>query len=312
MMSAFPMRKTFFRHFRNALALVQRRPSVQTRWKLGRMIAEEQFRYPLSRQNTFPRTLAAALNPTLAEELTRCRDFFLAFPHRTDIPPALEWGHFRELLRVKSLYARDYYTAEAAAAHWKVAELTRQIRTHAYDRLLLHRRALTGISPEWAPEAVLKDPYVFEFLPFEPGAAFSEKQLEDALMERLPRFLLELGSGFAFIARQKRVHARRNYFADLLFYHFLLRSFVIIDLKADPLSYADIGQMDLYIRLCEAHWRGPHDNPSIGIILCPEKNDALESYSLLNSNRQIFASNYVFRMSEVEGGRLKATHRVPH
>ena len=238
-----------------------------------------------------------ACDKRLAAELKRCHELYLAFPRRAAIPSALEWGHFRHLLRLPNLYARDYYLAEAAAAHWKVNELARQIRAQSFERLLFHRLPPADARPEqWLPESVLRDPYVLEFLPWRAGDTFSEKQLEDAIMEQLPRFLLELGCHFAFIARQQRLHAGQNYFADLLFYHLQLRSYVVIDLKADPLSYADIGQMDLYVRLCDAFFRSPTDNPSLGLILCPEKSDALQSYSLLKDHPQVWAATYTFSL----------------
>lgn len=288
--------RSLYKYLRRALARLNANPGVETRWTLGRSLAGVAGLGPGMQAPSWPE-IAAALqpgHPHLAAELRQCYTFYAAFPYRSHIPLALEWGHFRQLLRVRSPYARDYYTAEAAAAHWKVNELARQIRALTYDRLLLHRRP--GLSPleAWTPEAVLKDPYVFEFLPLRSGEAFSEKQLEDVLMAHLPRFLLELGRDFAFLARQKRIHAGKNYFADLLFYHLSLRSYIIIDLKADPLSYADIGQMDLYVRLCERFWRSSQDNPCIGLILCPEKSRTLETYSLLNGNRQIWASTYAF------------------
>lgn len=288
------MPRSLLKHLRRALARLHDHPGVETRWALGRLLAEAAGHAP-ERQAPPLRQIAAALQPAhpmLSAELKQCYTFYTAYPHRSCIPSALEWGHFRQLLRVRSPYARDYYTAEAAAAHWNAGELARQIRVRAYDRLLLHRKPCPAPRAPWMPEAALKDPYVFEFLRLE--AVFTEKQLEDALMAQLPQFLLELGRDFAFLARQKRIHAGQNYFADLFFYHLGLRSYIIIDLKANPLSYADIGQMDLYVRLCERFWRTPHDNPCIGLVLCPEKSHTLETYSLLNDNRQIWASRYVF------------------
>lgn len=286
----------FLRRLQGALALLKAANTLSDRWKSGRLLAAMEVQWPESTAAALAGLLPVCPR-RLASELKLCHELVLAFPRRTAIPSALEWGHFRHLLRLPNLYARDYYLAEAAAAHWKVKELARQIRTQSYERLLLH-----GLPPAdarlepWLPESVLRDPYVLEFLPWRAGDTFSEKQLEDAIVAHLPRFLLELGSHFAFIARQQRLHAGQNYFADLLFYHLQLRSYVVIDLKADPLSYADIGQMDLYVRLCDAFFRSPADNPSLGLILCPEKNEALQSYSLLKDHPQVWAAAYTFSL----------------
>lgn len=286
----------FLRRLQGALALLNGADTMPVRWKLGRLLAAMNAQWPQSTASALSGRLPVCPG-RLAAELKRCHELYLAFPRKTAIPAALEWGHFRHLLRISNLYARDYYLAEAAAAHWKVKELARQIRAQSYERLLLHSLPPADTRQEpWLPEAVLRDPYVLEFLPWGAGDAFSEKQLEDAIVAHLPQFLLELGCRVAFIARQQRLHAGQNYFADLLFYHLQLRSYVVIDLKADPLSYADIGQMDLYVRLCDAFFRSPADNPSIGLILCPEKSEALQSYSLLKDHPQVWAAAYTFSL----------------
>ena len=214
--------------------------------------------------------------------------------------PELGWTHYRLLLRVENPRARDWYMQEAAEAGWSSRSLERQISSHYYERLLASRdreavRAEAhAVSSETAlrPADTLKDPYVFEFLGL-PHQTFLEKDLEKALLDNLQHFLLELGRGFSFVARQYRVSTETmDFFVDLVFYHFRLKCFVLIDLKTGTLTHQDIGQVDMYVRLFDDRIRQGNDNPTIGLILCSQKDTTIVHYSVLKGSEQLFASEY--------------------
>ena len=237
--------------------------------------------------------LARALSQRLQQDTGRafptrklrlCGEFYQAFPAAEEILPELSWSHYCLLMKVKKAAARAYYAQEAAHNHWSLRELARQLGTAYYERQAAAR----------PPGNPVKDHFVLEFLEMADGTPLPERQLENALLDKLQDFLLELGRGFAFVARQQRIALAggKSFYIDLVFYHFRLKCFVLIDLKAGPLSHADIGQMDLYIRLYDDKWRAEDDRPTLGIILCREKDQALVQYSLLNERRQLFAATY--------------------
>jgi predicted nuclease of restriction endonuclease-like (RecB) superfamily len=224
-------------------------------------------------------------------------------PAQQDIPelrPELSWTHYRLLLGVEDLTAREWYMQEAADQHWSSRQLDRQISVLYYDRLLASRRkapvrkeAHTTLAAI-APEDFIRDPYVLEFLNLPDYPALRESAVEQAIIDNLQAFLLELGKGFSFVARQKRLRFdEEDFYVDLVFYNYLLRCFVLVDLKVGKLTHQDIGQMDSYVRLFDAHARPPGDNPTIGLILCSRKNEAIAKYSVLAEGRQIFAAKYV-------------------
>ncbi|MBK6904006.1 MAG: DUF1016 family protein [Saprospirales bacterium] len=207
--------------------------------------------------------------------------------------PELSWSHYRLLIRVRQPDKRMYYWTEALKEQWSVRELARQIHSWYCERAA----ALTA----WEgghPGAIIKEPYVLEFLPFKTSGGHLEKDLESALLERLQEFLLELGKGFAFVARQKRLStvSGKRFYIDLVFYHYLLKCFVLVDLKTGELTHRDIGQMDMYVRFFEEKWRGPTDNPTLGLILCTEKDHTVVKYSMLKESRNLFASTYQFHL----------------
>jgi len=221
-------------------------------------------------------------------------------PTASFLRPELSWTHYRLLLRVENPRARDWYMREAAEAGWSSRALERQISSHYYERLLAsqNREAVQAeartISSETAlrPVDTLKDPYVFEFLGL-PSQTFLEKDLEKALLDNLQQFLLELGRGFSFVGRQYRVSTETmDFFVDLVFYHFRLKCFVLIDLKTGTLTHQDIGQMDMYVRLFDERIRQGNDNPTIGLILCSQKDKTIVHYSVLKGSEQLFASEY--------------------
>jgi predicted nuclease of restriction endonuclease-like (RecB) superfamily len=198
--------------------------------------------------------------------------------------------------------ARSWYLQEASEQNWSVRALERQIGSLYYERLLMSRGKRGAVEKEAkqktaelaaAPEDFIKDPYVLEFLGIPDAHAFRESELEQAIIGKLQSFLLELGKGFAFVARQQRISTEtKDCFIDLVFYNYLLKCFVLIDLKAGALTHQDIGQMDMYVRLYEDQRKNPGDNPTIGLILCTDKDETVVKYSVLNESSQLFASQY--------------------
>jgi len=214
--------------------------------------------------------------------------------------PELSWTHYRLLLGVEDPRARDWYLREAAEQRWSTRQLERQISVLYYDRLLASRKKapvrkeakdkLAAV----ASEEFIRDPYVLEFLDLKDYPALRECAVEQAIIDNLQAFLLELGKGFSFVARQKRLRfEEEDFYVDLVFYNYLLRCFVLVDLKVGKLTHQDIGQMDSYVRMFDAHARPPGDNPTIGLILCSKKNAAIAKYSVLSENKQIFAAKYL-------------------
>lgn len=215
--------------------------------------------------------------------------------------PQLSWSHYRALMRVEKSAAREFYEREAIAGGWDKRTLERQIHSFYYERVLKSqqpqkmlasgRQTLTSQEP--ATES-LKNPYVLEFLRLPEVAALHETDLEAAILSYLQAFLLELGNGFAFVARQKRLRFEDDdRYVDLVFYHCQLKFYLLIDLKLGELTHKDVGQMDGYVRMFDALCVGEGDNPTIGLILCTEKNEAVAKYSVLKDRKQIFASKYM-------------------
>ena len=221
-------------------------------------------------------------------------------PIRHTACDALSWSHYRLLMQVENPAAREWYMNEAAEQHWSTRQLERQIAVLYYERLLASRKKvpvrkearekLAAVTPE----QFIRDPYVLEFLDLKDYPALRESAVEQAIIDNLQAFLLELGKGFSFVARQRRMRFEdEDFYVDLVFYNYLLRCFVLIDLKVGKLTHQDIGQMDSYVRMFDAHARPKGDNPTIGLILCSKKNEAIAKYSVLNEGSQIFAAKYV-------------------
>jgi predicted nuclease of restriction endonuclease-like (RecB) superfamily len=212
--------------------------------------------------------------------------------------PSLSWSHYRTLTKVEKPAAREFYEQEAVAAGWNVRELERQIHSLYYERLLASRDKKGMVreqrkSPPYDPASILKSSAVLEFLGLPDSPRLHESHLEQAIMDNLQSFLLEMGRGFSFVARQKRVVFEDDeFFVDLVFYNYLLKCFVLIDLKIGKLTHQDIGQMDSYVRLYEDLFKVEGDNPTIGLILCSEKNQTIARYSVLKESRQLFAKKY--------------------
>jgi len=214
--------------------------------------------------------------------------------------PLLSWSHYRTLMKVASRPERLFYEIEAEKEGWTVATLERQIHSLLFARLLKSRDkagvmelASRGQVLQ-SPVDSIRDPYVLDFLNLPDGRLLHENDLEEAIIDRLQEFLLELGKGFAFVARQKRLSFEDTHlYVDLVFYNTILKCFVLIDLKMGRLTHQDVGQMDGYVRLFDDQWTSEGDNPTVGLILCAEKNEAVAKYSVLSESRQIFAAKYV-------------------
>jgi predicted nuclease of restriction endonuclease-like (RecB) superfamily len=254
------------------------------------------------------------LLPKLAESLTaefgrgfdernlrNMRAFFQVFPIWNAVRTELNWTHYRLLLRVDNTEARQWYVNEAVAQNWSSRALDRQIGTLYFERLLLsgdkasvaaEADTMIAALPQ-TPREFVRDPVMLEFLGLPGTGKLLESKLEQALMDKLQSFLLELGKGFAFVARQQRVSTEtKDFYVDLVFYNYLLKCFVLFDLKSGDLSHQDVGQMDMYVRMYDDLKRGPEDNPTVGIILCATKDASVVRYSVLHENEQLFASKY--------------------
>jgi predicted nuclease of restriction endonuclease-like (RecB) superfamily len=224
--------------------------------------------------------------------------------------PQLSWSHYRALMRVQDDEARSFYEREAGECGWTKNQLERQIQSSYFQRIIANRgkAGLVAVdrerlSAEPTPaEAILKTPYVLEFLGLPDSPELQESALEQAIIDNLQSFLLELGRGFSFVARQKHIRFDDDdFYIDLVFYNFILKCFLLIDLKIGKLTHRDVGQLDGYVRLFEDRFKVPGDNPTIGLILCSDKSEAVAKYSVLNEGRQIFASKYLqFLPSEQE------------
>lgn len=279
---------------------------VQAYWQIGRIIVEEQQKG--RKRADYGEALLIELAKRLTQDfgkgftetnLKYMRQFYLAFPIRHALRDELSWTHYRLLLRVENEQARSFYLNETCNSGWSTRELDRQMDSLLYERLALSRdkKKVRALADEGQvirnAEDLIKDPYILEFLGLPESSALREKDLEQALIDRLQKFLLELGKGFALVARQKRLTVGGDhYYIDLVLYNFILKCFVLLDFKVGRLTHQDIGQMDFYVRYYEAEERRADDAPTIGLILCSDKNEAMVQYTLLKESQQIFASKY--------------------
>ncbi len=286
--------------------------AIATYWQIGRRIVEEE--QSGARRAEYGKRLIDTLSCSLvgeyghsynAKNLRSFRAFYLKFNDFeiwNACVPNLQWTHFRSLLRVEDDDARYWYMREASREMWNSRTLDRNIASQYYYRLLhsprkdevvREMRQLTS-SMQSDKMEFIKSPVVAEFLGLSTNAAFTESELERAIITHLKEFLLELGKGFAFVAEQQHIRTEQNdYYIDLVFYNYLLKSFVLIDLKTSRLSYQDVGQMDMYLQMYDEFKRTPGDNPSVGIILCSETDGDVARYSTLAKNDQLFAAKYL-------------------
>lgn len=242
-------------------------------------------------------------------ELRRIRQFFLTFPIRDSLRPELTWSHYRILIRVTTEKARLYYLNEAANGYWSYRTLERNFNTFYYERLLSsgNKQPVIDEMNNTAKKIqsdnldFIKNPYVLEFLNIAPRTSYTESKLEDALLTNLQHFLLELGKGFSFVARQRLIRTETSdFFIDLVFYNYILKCFVLIDLKTNKISHQDVGQMDMYVRMFDDLQKTESDNPTIGILLCSETDNAIAKYSVLHESKQLFASKYLLYLPSEE------------
>ena len=288
---------------------------VITYWEIGRRIVEEEQNG--SNRAEYGKYIIESLSKALVEDfgkgfsspnLRNFRQFYVTFPIRYALRSEVSWTHYRLLMRVDNEEARAFYLNEAIECGWSSRQLERQINSFYYQRILasqhqdvVKREAEQNNTPI-SPAEVLKDPYILEFLDLKENKDYLEADLETALINKLQEFLLELGKGFSFVARQQRIttEAGKHYYIDLVFYNYLLKCFVLIDLKIGTLTPQDVGQMDLYVRLYEKLKRTETDNPTIGIILCSQNDETVVQYSMLAESRQLFASQYMLYMPTEE------------
>lgn len=285
---------------------------VQTYWQIGRHIVE--FEQSGHSKSVYGSELLDRLSKDLRRlygsgfsrsNLFQIRLLYLRFPKIQTLSGFLSWSHCIELMKEENELARSFYQRQCENENWSVRELKRQMKSMLFHRLANSRDkdSVIKLSREGArmnrPEDIIKDPYVFEFLGIPANFRFSEKELESKLIENLQNFLLELGKGFAFIGRQYKVSlANRHFFVDLVFYHRILKCFVLFDLKSGEINHQDIGQMNLYLNYFSREENCIGDNPPIGIVLGAYKDQILIEYALDNIGNQLFVSKYQLYMPD--------------
>ena len=279
---------------------------VEAYWNIGKTI------YEVCGENdraAYGKQILKDLSERLTEEFGRgfdesnlrnMRRFYIAFPIRDAVRPELSWTHYRALMRVEDEKARNFYKDEAAKSGWSTRQLNRQINTMYYQRILASRdkesvaAEIQTTEPKPEYEKIIKDPYVLEFLDLPANEHYYESSLEQALIDHLQKFLLELGRGFSFVARQKHFNVDgRHFYIDLVFYNYILKCFVLIDLKTDDLTHQDIGQMQMYVNYYTRYMMNEGDNPPVGLLLCAQKSNTLVQLTLPEDNRQIYAAKYM-------------------
>lgn len=286
---------------------------VEAYWEIGEQI------YKASGENEraeYGKSLLKYLSENLTKEfgkgfdernLRMMRQFYCKYPIRDSLSPELSWTHYRRLIRIDNDEIRNFYTKECAKSGWSVRQLDRQINSFFYERLLSSqdKQAVASevyrLEPKAEYEKIIRDPYVLEFLNLDANPHFYEKDLEQALIDHLQKFLLELGRGFSFVARQKHIHFdEEHFYIDLVFYNYIVKCFVLIDLKIGKLTHQDLGQMQMYVNYYTREMMNEGDNPPVGIVLCADKSDSVVKYTLPEDNSQIFASKYMLYMPTEE------------
>jgi len=314
---------------RNTVQRAVNNTMVETYWHIGKLIVEDEQHG--SERAAYGKMLIEGISQKLTAEfgkgyssqnLWNMRQFYIKFStlwrelqvgDESKILSALRrelsWSHYKALLRVEKPDACIWYMNEAASQNWSTRTLERQINSLYYDRLLMSKDKNTVRQEaekntdilQKEPSMFMKDPYVLEFLNVKDRSHFRESELEQAIIEKIQEFLLELGKGFAFVARQKRISTEtKEFYIDLVFYNYHLKCFILIDLKTGELTHQDVGQMDMYVRMFDDLQRGEGDNPTVGLILCTEKDRAIVKYSVLNETKQIFASKYMLYLPSEE------------
>ncbi|MGL4448574.1 MAG: PDDEXK nuclease domain-containing protein [Shewanella sp.] len=319
-------------HSRNQVRQTVNSAMVQSYWQIGRLIVEEELQG--EHRATYGKQQLQQLSAQLTERLGKgfdvtnlrhMRAFYQTFPIQDALRLELSWTHYRTLLRLENPAAREWYLQEAINQNWSARALERQIGTLYYERLLssqnkalLEQEAQTNTQPlADTTKDHLRDPYILDFLNLQ-DKTYQESDLEQAIISNLQQFLLELGKGFAFVERQQRIRfADEDFYIDLVFYNFKLKCFLLVDLKIGKLKHQDIGQMDTYVRLYDEQRKGADDNPTIGLVLCSEKSEAVVKYSVLADQKQLFAAKYLPYLpteaelkNELEQERVRAQARL--
>ena len=292
---------------------------VQRNWLLGKRIAEEHV--DEEGHAEYGKQIIQSLSDRLTEQYGKGFDFsnlykylrfYRAFPILDTLCPKLynmlSWSHFRTLLQVGDPAEREWYLNEAMEQTWSVRTLQRNISSQYYRRMLMsqHKDVVKNEMVEITRPLqdrleFIKNPVVAEFLGMSQNTDFTETELEKAILNNIQKFLMELGKGYAFVARQHRIHTEKeDYFIDLVFYNFILKCFVLVDLKTAKITHQDVGQMDMYIRMFDALKRSEGDNPTLGIVLCADTDSDIAKYSVLHGNEQLFASKYVLFLPSEE------------
>ena len=306
--------KKILQEARNKIYKTANNAMVEAYWNIGRIIVEKQ-------SGNEKAEYGAALLKNLSKEMTKefgkgftltnlkyMRQFYLTFPKSHALSDQLSWTHYRLLMRVENENARNFYIEETIKSNWSTRQLERQITTLFYERILSSKnkekvsQEIYKLEPKKIlPEDIIKDPYVLEFLGLPENIDFLEKNLEQSLINHLQKFLLELGRGFSFVARQKRItFDGRHFYIDLVFYNYILKCFVLIDLKVGDLTHQDLGQMQMYVHYFQEEMMNEGDNPPIGIVLCAAKSDSIVKYTLPKGEKQIFASKYMLYLPSEE------------
>lgn len=279
---------------------------VKAYWLIGKEIVDEEQKgnkradYGIALLGNLSRQLTRAFGRGFDESnLRNIRHFYLTYQIRDAVRHELSWTHYRILMRIEKPQARAFYEIECIKNNWSARELERQKGSLLFERLALSKdkKAVLRLAKKGQEiqtyEDMIKDPYVLEFTGLAPQAKLYESKLEEALIDNLSRFLLELGKGFTFVGRQKRITLDGDHFyIDLVFYNMILKCYVLLDLKIGRLSHQDIGQMQMYVNYYDREILQNDDNPTVGLILCEDKKDAVVRYTLSKENRQISASRY--------------------
>ena len=275
-------------------------------WHIGKVILEEeqQGKERAGYGDFLIKSLAQTLEPQYGtgfsvRQLELCRQFYRTFPITNALRSQFSWTHYRSLIRIDNQDKREFYIAETEKNNWTARQLERQVNSQLFERLLISKDVQSVLAvareeklPTDAKE-IIKDPMVLEFLGLKRESTYYEKDLESAIITHLQDFILELGNGFAFVARQKRIHIEGDeFFIDLVFFNRLLQCFVLIEIKTTKLSHQDIGQLQMYVNYYDRYEKQTFENPTIGIILCTDKNDAVVKITLPENNNNLIASKY--------------------
>jgi len=280
---------------------------VETYWQIGKKIVEEQggemyAKYGENLLKSVSERLTADFGKGFTYvNLTNMRKFYQQFQNVYALRKELTWTHYRSLIRVENPKAREIYMNEAANNQWSTRFLGEQVDKHSCERLIsTHKEIINELNSENASQLpvnpqdyLLRDPLLLDFYELDENRKYKENDIEQQIIDNLQKFLLELGKGFSFVSRQQRINTEfSHYYIDLVFYNYILKCFVLVDLKIGKLTHQDVGQMDMYVRMFDKLKRTEGDNPTIGIILCEEKDRAEVKFSVLNDNEQLFATKY--------------------